>query len=968
MEKEILSPKLRRFAAAAYEARIPYMKWCAQPLREAMAACTEDERTLLQFFYGTMPLSDAAEAPFQTLLGFVRHGLYLRRTSPYCRSLPEAVFLKYVLYYRVNSERITDCRSYFYEQVRARIEGLPLREAALEINYWSAEHVSYQAADQRTLAPYYVYTSGSGRCGEESAFVVSVLRAAGIPARQVYAPRWAHCDDNHAWVEVLLEDGWHYLGACEPEEVFDKGWFDGAASRAVVIHAMNFTDYGEDEERAAGLGEERIGRENGVYYYNRTPAYAETAELTVTVREAGGASVYLELLNMAEFTPVANLRTDKNGKASLRVGSGTVRVRVQADDGREASLLVDTEKTRVVEIALPKRGGAAEAVPDAAGTSAEGLSDAVGMSSAETLSQAGGAEKSAAAEQSVVVSEYLLRAPREHVLHPAVQTREQRERNRRRLTECAERRKQWLADGAAAGRISAGKQLLPEQSLLRQALLSVLAPKDLRDAPEAALADALRAAQYEAAVPADIFAPYLLNQRIYFEELTPYRAALWAWMGAEARARLASHPQEALAYAVARTKDVPALDYRTIYATPLGASRSGYANPLSRRILAVAICRTLGVPARLEPTTLTAEYYDRAAGRFVPMRETEQKKTAASAFSAEAPVSAERGAARPMPMEETTPARLRLTGDAPQLQYGVQWTIARRSAGTNGAAEAALSAGAEPLDETVDFQTLRWEQSACEKAVQAGEAVALPAGAYRILVTARRPDGSQHLREYVFALRPGEEKELALRLPQISVEEMFIRTRIADIAVEEIRNAAQGGEVCGEGAAQGSLSDADTEGKYVCNERTTLFSLFGAHKGIAVYLEPGREPSEHVMNELRENAAQLRTLDAPRLVLLLQSRDELRQETLAATVRELPGLRVCVAEDFALAESIARRFYVNPEKLPLLLLFDKEHTGIYGCSGYNVGSVALALRLAQMARRNGEENGEEHGKADMDKK
>lgn len=43
-----------------------------------------------------------------------------------------------------------------------------------------------------------------GRCGEESTFTVAALRSVGIPARQVYTPRWAHTDDNHAWVEAWV--------------------------------------------------------------------------------------------------------------------------------------------------------------------------------------------------------------------------------------------------------------------------------------------------------------------------------------------------------------------------------------------------------------------------------------------------------------------------------------------------------------------------------------------------------------------------------------------------------------------------------------------------------------------------------------------------------------------------------------------------------------------------------------------
>ena len=67
-----------------------------------------------------------------------------------------------------------------------------MREAALEINHWCHEKVSYQPSDMRTSAPMSTILSARGRCGEESTFTVAALRTAGIPARQVYTPRWAH--------------------------------------------------------------------------------------------------------------------------------------------------------------------------------------------------------------------------------------------------------------------------------------------------------------------------------------------------------------------------------------------------------------------------------------------------------------------------------------------------------------------------------------------------------------------------------------------------------------------------------------------------------------------------------------------------------------------------------------------------------------------------------------------------------
>ena len=92
--------------------------------------------------------------------------------------------------------------------------------------------------------------SARGRCGEESTLAVSAMRSVGIPARQCYVPRWAHCDDNHAWVEVWADGDWHYLGACEPEPVLDKGWFTAAASKAMLVHAKAFSDLESSAENS----------------------------------------------------------------------------------------------------------------------------------------------------------------------------------------------------------------------------------------------------------------------------------------------------------------------------------------------------------------------------------------------------------------------------------------------------------------------------------------------------------------------------------------------------------------------------------------------------------------------------------------------------------------------------------------------------------------------------------------------
>ena len=229
----MFSKKLQEYAREKYVQRLPVLGETGEMVEQKLLQCTFEEQILMKYFYGTMPLRDAGEYEFEVFLGFVRHALMVRRTMEWCREIPEEIFVHDILYYRINSENIEDCRRFFYDKLIGRIEGKNLREAVIEINYWCAENGAYEASDYRTISPMTLYRSGKGRCGEESTFAVTAFRSVGIPARQVYTPRWAHCDDNHAWVEVYVDGKWNFLGACEPEEILNKGWFTNALS---LIH------------------------------------------------------------------------------------------------------------------------------------------------------------------------------------------------------------------------------------------------------------------------------------------------------------------------------------------------------------------------------------------------------------------------------------------------------------------------------------------------------------------------------------------------------------------------------------------------------------------------------------------------------------------------------------------------------------------------------------------------------------
>ncbi len=256
---------------------------------------------------------------------FAAHAVMLRERYPRVAALDREIFCHYVLCPRVNDEDLSFYAGTFYEALRPRIDGLPSEEAVtLEVNRWCHEHATYRLTDERTASPLTVYRSGFGRCGEESAFLTAALRSVGIPARQVYVPRWSHCDDNHAWVEALCDGRWRFLGACEPEPELDRGWFPPAAAQAVLVRSRAFGG------ASSPLHGEFLYEEDGVRFYNQTARYAPVARRTFRAlregRPAAGARFCLQILNEASFHTVAVLTAGEDGEASAVLGLGSLHV------------------------------------------------------------------------------------------------------------------------------------------------------------------------------------------------------------------------------------------------------------------------------------------------------------------------------------------------------------------------------------------------------------------------------------------------------------------------------------------------------------------------------------------------------------------------------------------------------------------------------------------------------------------
>ncbi len=284
---------------------------------------TLEEREALEFLYAYMPFSDLADRDGDFYLQQVRTAFEARDFFSWGSTIPEDVFRHFVLVYRVNNENLDTARMVFFNELKDRIKDMSMYDAALEVNHWCHEKVAYRPSDSRTSSPLATIKTSYGRCGEESTFTVTAMRAVGIPARQCYTPRWAHTDDNHAWVEVWVDGKWYYLGACEPDARLDMGWFSFPSTRTMMVHSNAFGKY---------KGSEEINYQTNLFSrVNMLSNYTDTKKVVVNViddqgKPVEGADVKLKLYNYAEYYPIVSRVTDADGKASATTGMGDLLI------------------------------------------------------------------------------------------------------------------------------------------------------------------------------------------------------------------------------------------------------------------------------------------------------------------------------------------------------------------------------------------------------------------------------------------------------------------------------------------------------------------------------------------------------------------------------------------------------------------------------------------------------------------
>lgn len=542
----------------------------------ATAQPTGDEREALNWMYRYLSLPDKADYDTAYYLKNVRLSLEARQAMPWGKTIPDDIFRHFVLPVRVNNENLDNSREVFYHQIKGRVEHLPMQQAILEVNHWCHERVTYRPSDARTSSPLATVRTAYGRCGEESTLLVAALRAVGIPARQVYTPRWAHTDDNHAWVEAWADGRWWFLGACEPEPVLNLGWFNESASRGMLMHTKVFGDYRGPEEV--------ISRTPAYTEINVVGNYAPAQQKTVRVtdgqgRPVAGAAVDFKIYNYAEFYTVARKTTDANGTVTLTAGLGDLLAWVWKD-GRYAVTKVDFRNDAPATVVLD-----GDKLP------------------ADNL------------DLDIVPPVSAARMPE---VTPA-----QRAENDRRLAQEDSIRHAYEATlpDESRGNHAVIQEFLAtaRNRVMAERLLKVVSAKDLRDIT----LDVLRDNETAVTDTTDLYLRYVLSPRVENEWLVPYKQVL------RRELKDITTPRQLADWCSRNISIDDAANPQQLRMTPLGVYRERRADRLSYKIFFVSAARSKGFAARINEVDGRLQYHEKGGWTDVQLAQETAHKTVA---------------------------------------------------------------------------------------------------------------------------------------------------------------------------------------------------------------------------------------------------------------------------------------------------------------------------------------------------
>lgn len=219
----------------------------------------------------------------------------------------------------------------------------------------------------------------------------------------------------------------------------------------------------------------------------------------------------------------------------------------------------------------------------------------------------------------------------------------------------------------------------------------------------------------------DQFADYILRPRVDFEMLTPYRASFTEALGVKASTAFRTNPLLLVEKLDQEFDVIPEINYYRGSATPAGSFQLKKGDAPSRDILFVAIARSIGIPARLDPSDKRPQFFKDGVWQQVQFQDSQTE--------------ADRSTAKAIEPTST----ISFQADA-QIQYFKNFTIARFSEG---------------FYDPYFISLTKAEKIQLE----------LPIGHYRITASTRLKDGTTLLKLYFFEVIADTDRLITFTFP-----------------------------------------------------------------------------------------------------------------------------------------------------------------------------------------------------------
>jgi len=389
-----------------------------------------------------------------------------------------------------------------------------------------------------------------------------------------------------------VDGQWHFLGACEPEPVLDLGWFNEPASRTLLLHTRVFGDYDGPEEV--------IGRSRNYTEINVVDNYGKTAKTTFTVVDENGQPqanlpVEFKIYNYAEFCTVVTKTTDENGQTWLTAGLGYMMA-YAAKDGKFGFQVFKSGEQENVTITLDHEEGSEEVfefdmVPPPP-TSV--LPEVTPEMRAEN-------DRRGAYEDSL----------RNAYIKACKVAQNEIIANTGNKTLCRIYEKTWgnyqtIADFIAYAQ---GKN----QEIKAVNLLQNISDKDLRDISLEVLKDHLDntpdLTSSIISMPPELYGEYILSPRVSNEMIVPWSKTLTEFFPKDEAQKYHDNPALLVDWVKHNIFVDDELALQRIPISPIGVLKARKADRHSRDIFFVAMARSLGIAAQINPVNGNVQYY-----------------------------------------------------------------------------------------------------------------------------------------------------------------------------------------------------------------------------------------------------------------------------------------------------------------------------------------------------------------------